>query len=87
MTQFKAKIAKLENEARESTAKAWTIDDQNKRLTQSLERTQKARIVVFMCMCVHARSAYVLCFYYGACVCILCSYYYAMCTATRVLTL
>ena len=53
MTQFKAKIAKLENEARESTAKAWTMDDQNKKLTQSLERTQKARIVVFVCICVH----------------------------------
>ena len=53
MTQFKAKIAKLENEARESTAKAWTMDDQNKKLIQSLERTQKARIVVFVCICMH----------------------------------
>jgi ABC-type lipoprotein release transport system permease subunit len=76
MTQFKAKIAKLENEARESTAKAWTMDDQNKKLTQSLELTQKARIVVFVCICVHGRSA-----------CVLCSYYCALCTATRVLTL
>jgi len=41
-SQFKAKIAKLENEARESTAKAWTMDDQNKKLTQSLSAHRRS---------------------------------------------
>ena len=59
MTQFKAKVVKLENEARESTAKAWTIDDQNKKLTHSLERAQKVRIVLCICTCVLGFAAYI----------------------------